>query len=75
MKKLTSLAIKTYMICTTICVFTLAIAAFNEIFRPKTSLHTMDFGPALMITAIACVNSLLESYLKKHEANEITEIQ
>ncbi len=75
MKKLTSLAIKTYMICSTVCVAPLALAAFNEIFRPKTTIHPMDFGPALIITAIGCINCMLESYLKKHEANEIIEIK
>ena len=75
MKKLTSLAIRTFIVCSTVCVAPLFAASLYEVFREKSIVHPMNYGPAIIISMIACINIVLESYLKKHETKEAIELK
>ena len=62
------------MICSTICVAPLFAASLYEVFREKSIVHPMNYGPVLIISMIGCLNVVLESYLKKHKTAEAIEL-
>ncbi|MBR6968416.1 MAG: hypothetical protein IKH78_07760 [Ruminococcus sp.] len=70
MKKLTSLAVRTFIYAGTACVVPLSIAAGYEIFRPKSVQHPMDYMPGMLICMIACANILLEGWLRRNRTEE-----
>ncbi|MCR5600068.1 MAG: hypothetical protein K6G33_04940 [Ruminococcus sp.] len=74
MKKFASLAVRTFIIVSTICIIPLTVLTCYEIFRDKTLLTPMIDTPFVLSTILTSAIVSLECYMKKHETKDIISI-
>ena len=74
MKKLTSLAARTFIYAGTVCMIPLTALTFYEIFRDKTLLTPMIKTPFVLTAILSCAIVALDCYMNKHRTKELTSI-